>query len=306
MKLKSFHEGTPGASRPVQVLDKVAASLCQPSTINAVKNRQHQPLPSVSTLQEIMSRLRGALFPGYFSQGGFEKESLPYHLAANLDSIYRLLARQLVAGLCFDCGETDRPCTNCEKEGTERALAFMEQLPVIRDRLAGDVHAAYEGDPAAKSPGETIFCYPSITAMFHHRVAHELYTLDAPIIPRIISEMAHSQTGIDIHPGATIGKDFFIDHGTGVVIGETCVIGDRCRLYQGVTLGALSFPKNPDGTLTKGIPRHPVLMNNVIVYAGATILGRVTIGEGSVIGGNVWITRDVPPHATISQNGREI
>jgi serine O-acetyltransferase len=161
--------------------------------------------------------------------------------------------------------------------------------------LSTDVGAAFEGDPAAKSPGETIFCYPSITAMIHHRIAHELYKLDVPIIPRIMSEMAHSKTGIDIHPGATIGEDFFIDHGTGVVVGETCIIGRSCRLYQGVTLGALSFPKDAEGKLVKGIARHPILEDNVRVYAGATVLGRVTIGSGSIIGGNVWVTHDVPP-----------
>ena len=167
--------------------------------------------------------------------------------------------------------------------------------------LHGDVQAAYEGDPAAKSPGETIFCYPSIFAITHHRIAHELYKLNVPLIPRIISEMAHSRTGIDIHPGARIGDAFFIDHGTGVVVGETCVIGKCCRLYQGVTLGALSFQKDDHGMLIKGVDRHPVLENNVVVYANATILGRVTIGEGSIIGGNVWLTSDVPPNSKIIQ-----
>lgn len=294
--------GRPGGA--MRVLDEVTASLCRPSPLNAVQKKY--PLPAVTVLEEIMSRLRAALFPGYFGLSHLGHASLPYHLAANLDSIYRLLAQQLVAGLCFDCGETEQPCPGCEAEGSDRALAFMERLPVIRDLLAGDVRAAYEGDPAAKSPGETIFCYPSITAMFHHRVAHELYRLQTPIIPRIIAEMAHSRTGIDIHPGASIGRDFFIDHGTGVVIGETCIIGGHCRLYQGVTLGALSFPKNEDGSLTKGIPRHPVLEDDVTVYAGATILGRITIGRGAVIGGNVWVTRDVPPHATVAQSGHGI
>ena len=226
-----------------------------------------------------------------------------YHLAANLDSIYHKLSEQILRGFCFSCEgrHAATPCEACESEGTAAALKFMDRLPEIRRLLAGDAQAAYEGDPAATSPGETIFCYPSMHAMFHHRIAHELYTLKVPVIPRIISEMAHSCTGIDIHPGATIGEDFFIDHGTGVVIGETCILGRNCRLYQGVTLGALSFPKNPDGTLTKGIPRHPVLEDNVTVYAGATILGRVTIGAGAVIGGNVWITSDVPAGARISQ-----
>ena len=165
--------------------------------------------------------------------------------------------------------------------------------------LASDAKAAYEGDPAASSAGETIFCYPSLRAMTHHRIAHELYTLGVPVIPRIISEMAHSATGIDIHPGATIGEEFFIDHGTGVVIGETCVIGKNCRLYQGVTLGALSFRKDASGVLIKGLPRHPHLGDGVTIYAGATVLGNITIGSGAIIGANMWVTEDVPERARI-------
>ncbi|MBD5558193.1 MAG: serine acetyltransferase [Desulfovibrio sp.] len=297
-----------GASPAISTLDAVTDSLCRPESLDAVWHLQAHgaAMPSLEALREIMGRLRAAIFPGYFGPVRVGRDSLRFHLAANLDTILRKLGEQVVSGLCFDCGDGEAdalrdPCARCEERGREAALAFMARLPEIRRLLAGDAVAAYEGDPAAKSPGETIFCYPSLTAMFHHRVAHELYLLRVPLIPRIIAEMAHSATGIDIHPGATIGEEFFIDHGTGVVIGETCVIGRGCRLYQGVTLGALSFPKNPDGTLTKGIPRHPVLCDNVTVYAGATILGRVTIGEGAVIGGNVWITEDVPPGAHISQ-----
>jgi serine O-acetyltransferase len=167
--------------------------------------------------------------------------------------------------------------------------------------LATDVQAAYEGDPAATSPDETIFCYPGVLAITNYRLAHELYLLDVPLIPRIVTEHAHSITGIDIHPGATIGESFFIDHGTGVVIGETCEIGSRVRLYQGVTLGAKSFPLDQNGNPIKGIKRHPVVEDDVIIYSEATILGRVTIGRGSVIGGNVWLTRDVPPGSLITQ-----
>lgn len=286
-------------------LDSVVERLCHPSSLDAVWHRPAQgaAMPSLDALKEIMERLRAAVFPGYFGSTRIRRESMRYHLAANLDSIYHKLSEQILRGFCFSCEgrHAATPCEACESEGTSAALKFMDRLPEIRRLLAGDAQAAYEGDPAATSPGETIFCYPSMHAMFHHRIAHELYTLKVPVIPRIISEMAHSRTGIDIHPGATIGEDFFIDHGTGVVIGETCILGRNCRLYQGVTLGALSFPKNPDGTLTKGIPRHPVLEDNVTVYAGATILGRVTIGAGAVIGGNVWITSDVPAGARISQ-----
>ena len=286
-------------------LDSVVERLCHSSSLDAVWHRPAQgaAMPSLDALKEIMERLRAAVFPGYFGSTRIRRESMRYHLAANLDSIYHKLSEQILRGFCFSCEgrHAATPCEACESEGTAPALKFMDRLPEIRRLLAGDAQAAYEGDPAATSPGETIFCYPSMHAMFHHRIAHELYTLKVPVIPRIISEMAHSCTGIDIHPGATIGEDFFIDHGTGVVIGETCILGRNCRLYQGVTLGALSFPKNPDGTLTKGIPRHPVLEDNVTVYAGATILGRVTIGAGAVIGGNVWITSDVPAGARISQ-----
>lgn len=286
------------------VLDRVVERLCHPSSLDRV---WHCPahgvaMPSLDSLREIMERLRAALFPGYFSTMRVRRESLRYHLSANLDSIYHKLAEQIWRGFCFACdGKKAVSCDACEKQGKETALAFMERLPEIRRLLAGDAQAAYEGDPAASSPGEAIFCYPSMRAMLHHRIGHELYALKVPVIPRIISEMAHSRTGIDIHPGATIGEDFFIDHGTGVVIGETSIIGRNCRLYQGVTLGALSFPKNADGTLTKGIPRHPVLEDNVTVYAGATILGRITVGKGAVIGGNVWITSDVPAGARVSQ-----
>lgn len=295
---------TPFATRASSVIDSVATDLCEPSSLNGFWRKNQAEMPSLVALREIMDRLRAALFPGYFGKPVVSRESLRYHMAANLDTICQKLADQIVSGLCLDCAPGDDACQSCRDAGERAALAFTRSLPEIRRLLAGDARAAFEGDPAATSVGETIFSYPSITAMFHHRVARALYLLKVPIIPRIIAEMAHSATGIDIHPGADIGEDFFIDHGTGVVIGETCVIGRGCRLYQGVTLGALSFPKNEDGTLTKGIARHPILEDNVIVYAGATILGRVTIGKGAVIGGNVWITDDVPQGAKISQNAR--
>ena len=283
-------------------IDAVTERLCHPSSLDKVWHRPAHgaPMPSLIVLREIMDRLRAALFPGFFGPSRVRVASMRHHVAANLDSVYRLLADQIRCGLCFACG-TDGSCPRCGQESAAKALAFMDCLPGIRDLLAGDAQAGYEGDPAATSPGETIFCYPSMYAMTHQRIAHALYGLQVPLIPRIIAEMAHAHTGIDIHPGATIGEEFFIDHGTGVVVGETCVIGRGCRLYQGVTLGALSFPKNPDGTLVKGIARHPILEDGVTFYAGATILGRVTVGRGAVIGGNVWITADVPAGARISQ-----
>ncbi|MDR2489484.1 MAG: serine acetyltransferase [Desulfovibrio sp.] len=289
--------------RGLPEIERIADMLCAPAPYQTMSYEApgDSPMPSLDALGEIMSRLRSALFPGYFGNTRISFSSLRYHLAANLDSIFRLLAEQIRRGICFTCADTRQTCPQCGREAEEKALAFITGLPYIRDLLASDVKAAYEGDPAAKSPGEAIFCYPSITAMTNHRIAHSLHTLAVPLIPRIISEMAHSRTGIDIHPGATIGEQFFIDHGTGVVIGETCVIGKSCRLYQGVTLGALSFMKGEDGVLIKGEARHPMLEDKVTVYAGATILGRVTIGEGSVIGGNVWLTRSVPAYSHIVQ-----
>ncbi|MBD5642180.1 MAG: serine acetyltransferase [Desulfovibrio sp.] len=282
------------------ILDEVSARLCEPALPGLPLRAGPGEMPSLPVLGEIMTRLRAAIFPGFFGKNRPDSASLRYHLAANLDTIHRLLAGQIVAGLCFACQASPEPCAGCDQQGREAALAFMAALPEIRRKLTLDAEAAYEGDPAAFSPGETIFCYPSLTAMFHHRISHELFRLKIPIVPRIIAEMAHSTTGIDIHPGARIGESFFIDHGTGVVIGETAIIGAGCRLYQGVTLGALSFPKDLDGSLTRGIARHPILEDDVTVYANATILGRITIGKGSVIGGNTWVTRDVPPNSKIT------
>lgn len=296
---------TPISRTSMPELDAVVAKLCSPDSLESVLHRSlhNAPMPSLLRLKEIMSRLKAALFPGYFGVSEVHVESMRYHLSANLDSIYRMLAEQIRCGGCFACADYATDCESCEATSHAKAMEFMHRLPHIRRMLASDAKAAYEGDPAATSPGETVFCYPSLLAMTHHRIAHELYLLKVPVIPRIIAEMAHSRTGIDIHPGANIGEDFFIDHGTGVVIGETCIIGRGCRLYQGVTLGALSFPKDGSGVLVKGIARHPVLEDNVTVYAGATILGRVTIGKGAIIGGNVWVNHDVPAGEKLIQSG---
>lgn len=288
----------PEATR-IPALERVAEELCSPESYEAVLHHSlhDAPMPSVKDLEELMSRLKAALFPGFYGTSRVRLDSMRYHMAANLDSIYRLLAEQIRRGRCFTGGDF----APCGAGSDDPAMRFMHTIPGIRKLLAGDVNAAFEGDPAAKTRGETIFCYPSVTALTHQRIAHELYKLNVPLIPRIITEMAHSATGIDIHPGASIGEAFFIDHGTGVVIGETCVIGNNCRLYQGVTLGALSFPKGPGGVLVKGTARHPILEDNITVYAGATILGRITIGKDSVIGGNVWVTRDVPAGTKLMQ-----
>lgn len=288
----------------ISSIDDIAKQLCD---VDSLKNVLHcgeceHPMPSHEALKEILSRLKAIIFPGYFGPSQVHMESINYHITASLDSTYRLLTEQIRRGGCFACAEYSQDRRGCEKASAEIAMQFMKKLPEIRRLLSFDAQAAYEGAPAAISPGETIFCYPSMLVMTHHRIAHELYKLNVPIIPRMISEMAHSHTGIDIHPGATIGERFFIDHGTGVVIGETCIIGANCRLYQGVTLGALSFDKAADGSLVKGIARHPILEDNVTVYAGASILGRITIGKGAVIGGNVWLTKSVAPGEKIVQS----
>lgn len=288
----------------ISSIDDIAKQLCD---TNSLKNVLHcgeceHPMPSHEALKEILSRLKAIIFPGYFGPSQVHMESISYHITASLDSTYRLLTEQIRRGGCFACAEYAADRRGCEKASADIAMEFMKKLPEIRRLLSLDAQAAYEGDPAAISAGETIFCYPSMLVMTHHRIAHELYKLRVPIIPRMISEMAHAHTGIDIHPGATIGERFFIDHGTGVVIGETCIIGANCRLYQGVTLGALSFDKAEDGTLVKGIARHPILEDNVTVYAGASILGRITIGKGAVIGGNVWLTKSVAPGEKIVQS----
>lgn len=286
------------------VIERVTGQLCEPGSYEGVYHRpkHEQPMPSLAALEEVMERLKAVLFPGYFGNSEVTPETMRFHIGANLDAACRLLVEQVKRGFCFVCPRDEqRTCAECEDRSQRISQDFLERLPGIRSLLATDVDAAFRGDPAAKTPGETIFCYPSIIALTHYRVAHALHHLGVSIIPRIITEMAHSRTGIDIHPGAHIDENFFIDPGTGVVIGETSVIGRGVRLYQGVTLGAKSFPKDEAGMLVKGQPRHPVVEDDVTIYSGATILGRVTIGRGAVIGGNVWLTRSVPAGARVMQ-----
>ena len=258
-------------------------------------------LPSRDAVVDIVRSLRAVLFPGYFGASELTREGLRFHVGATLDHVRHVLYEQIRRGLCFVCRRDVPDCEECEGEARDKTDTLLTMLPQIRHLLATDVQAAYVGDPAARSAEETIFCYPGIIATASHRLAHELYKLDVPVLPRMISEHAHSTTGIDIHPGATLGESFFIDHGTGVVIGETSVIGNRVRIYQGVTLGARSFPKDKDGNPVKGIARHPIVEDDVIIYGGATILGRITIGKGAVIGGNVWLTETVPPGSRVTQ-----
>ena len=263
------------------------------------------PLPSGKSLRRIVELSREILFPGYFGNSTVHRRTINYHIGVNVEELFGLLTEQIQAGLCF--GLENTPSDNVIKKIPDRdtaasiAARFISKLPEIRRILATDVEAAYYGDPAATCFGEIICCYPIIRAITNYRIAHELYMLNVPLIPRIITEMAHSETGIDIHTGAQIGHHFTIDHGTGVVIGATCIIGNNVKLYQGVTLGAKSFPLDENGNPIKGIARHPILEDDVIVYSNATILGRITIGKGATIGGNIWVTESVPAGSRIVQ-----
>lgn len=279
-------------------------SLCRlknGSTAGLKKRWQEQELPSRQVIGETIESLRSVLFPGYFGFSELKAESLRFHVGSTLDHIRRDLQEQIKRGLCFSCEEGPECLPFCDQRARELTGEFLRGLPKVQRLLALDVQAAYEGDPAAANQDEVIFCYPGLAAITNYRLAHELRLLGVPIIPRIITEAAHSATGIDINPGAAIGERFFIDHGTGVVIGETCIIGSRVRLYQGVTLGAKSFQLDEEGNPVRGIDRHPIVEDDVTIYSGATILGRVTIGRGTVIGGNVWLVHSVPPGSRITQ-----
>lgn len=291
----------------IEIVPQVVDALCgNGGYAHSVRKVHEVPMPSVDALRSVMEDIRGVLFPGFFGPADVRAATLRFHVGSTLDSIATRLSEQILRGFCFVCNAGDyQCCSDCEKRACEITSDFLRQLPDIRDLLNSDAQAAFEGDPAARSPGEAIFCYPSMAAMANHRVAHVLHCAGVPLIPRILAEIAHSTTGIDIHPGASIAERFFMDHGTGIVIGETAVIGRNVRLYQGVTLGAKSFPLDSAGQPVKGVPRHPILEDDVIIYAGATLLGRITIGRGAVIGGNLWVTRDVPPGASLQQ-GRPI
>ncbi len=258
-------------------------------------------LPSRRAVIEVVEDLRAALFPGYFGTSDLHDESLHYFVGATLARALRSLEEQICRGLAFTDRHELQTCRHCCDTAAAVTRSFLGTLPEIRRLCASDVEAAYEGDPALKSRDEAIFAYPGIFAVTNQRIAHALHEQGVPLIPRIITEHAHTLTGIDIHPGARIGERFFIDHGTGVVIGETAVIGRNVRLYQGVTLGAKSFPLDEQGNPIKGIDRHPIVEDDVVVYAGATILGRIVIGKGSSIGGNVWLTGSVPPGSRVTQ-----
>jgi serine O-acetyltransferase len=259
-------------------------------------------LPSRERLAEIVDLLKGVLYPMRLGPHELLQSGENYYVGHALASALAQLAEQATLEWRYKDRHDDDIDASAIDERVHVAIQqFAYRLPEIRDLLDCDVIAAYQGDPAAGSVDEVLLCYPGILAMIHHRLAHELYRLELPLLARIIAEHAHSATGIDIHPGAQIGAGFFIDHGTGVVIGETAVLGQRVRVYQAVTLGAKRFPSDDHGNPRKGLARHPIVEDNVVIYAGATILGRVTIGQGSVIGGNVWLTQDTPPYSNITQ-----
>jgi serine O-acetyltransferase len=257
--------------------------------------------PSREALAGVVESLKGALFPMRLGPPDLRHESEDFYVGYTLESALQSLLTQIKLELGYMSRHQPRTAEDIDAQASAAARAFAADLPAIRRLLDGDVLAAFQGDPAARSVDEVLLCYPGILAMIYHRLAHRLYRLELPLLARIVAELAHGQTGIDIHPGAQIDAGFFIDHGTGVVIGETAVIGKRVRIYQAVTLGAKRFPIDAEGHLQKGLPRHPVVEDDVVIYAGATILGRVTLGKGATIGGNVWITDDVPAGANVSQ-----
>ena len=257
-----------------------------------------KPLPSLQKLSQIVDLYRSIIFPGYFGDTVTDNYTLSFHMGVNIERLFNLLKIHIKNGLCFNA--TEDQCIESEKLAPDIARAMINKLPELKRIVSTDIKATFDGDPAAKSYGEVIFCYPTIRAVFNYRIAHELLKLGVPVIPRVITELAHSETGIDIHPGAKIGEYFSIDHGTGVVIGETSIIGNHVKLYQGVTLGAKNFSLDVDGN-PLNIPRHPIIEDNVVIYANSSILGRITIGHNSTIGGNIWLTTSVPPNSKILQ-----
>ncbi len=273
------------------------------SEISSISHLGHCPLPNYEVIVEAIEDLKEIIYPGYRRREGLHSGNVTYHVGDLIDGLHDKLTTQIGramrhdAGYSHDCGQVDH---DFEALGQAKAILFLEELPELRRRLALDAQAAMDGDPAVKTLDEVIFCYPGLEAVTVYRLAHALHLLEVPLIPRMMTEWAHSKTGIDIHPGATIGDHFFIDHGTGVVIGETCEIGNRVKLYQGVTLGALSFALDGDGNLVRGLKRHPTIEDDVVIYANATVLGGTTvIGHHSVIGSSVWLTRSLQPRTTV-------
>ncbi|QZE13265.1 serine acetyltransferase [Halosquirtibacter laminarini] len=290
--------------------DYVVNSLSSPTSYGQVchEHYDNEPLPSIDVLKEIVEKVRQLIFPGFYGFIPLNTNTLKYYTGLLVDQVYESLVDQVLAGLCFSCNQKRSMSLLSErqKKSKDITIRFIESIPYLREMLSKDVEAAFLNDPAASHRGEVVFSYPSIKAICNYRIANKLYQLGVPMIPRIISELAHSETGIDIHPLANIGESFSIDHGTGVVVGSTCIIGDRVQLFQGVTLGAKSFPLDENGNPIKGVPRHPIVEDDVVIYSNATILGRITVGHHATIGGNVWVTEDVMPYGRVIQGRSRI
>lgn len=283
-----------------EIMERIATSYEE--AVPKIHHLDRMPLPSREDAAAIMEALEEVIYPGYYSTGGVTHQGIIYRVQERIGWLFEHLRDQISKGLRH-MKELDREaCFAPDASAEDCTYKFLESLPEVRRLLAKDIQAAYDGDPAARCIDEIILSYPAVYAITAYRAAHELYKLGVPLLPRMLTELAHSRTGIDIHPGAHIGESFFIDHGTGVVIGETTIIGNNVKLYQGVTLGALSFPKDEKGRLIRGHKRHPTIEDGVVIYSGATILGGDTvIGEGSIIGGNVWLTESVPPGSRVAQ-----
>ena len=266
---------------------------------------EEEELPSGKVLQSLVELCRAILFPGYYGQARITGQTIRFHTGVSIEQLFEELSKQIYAGLCL--ANTSQTTSSQAVKATAERIAeeFISSLPELRSLLATDAEAMFDSDPAAQNPGEVIFCYPGFRAICNYRIAHVLYRLEVPFIPRMITEMAHSETGIDIHPGATIGHHFSIDHGTGIVIGETSVIGDYVRIFQGVSLAGAKLPPDEKGNTIRGIARHPILGNHVTVYSNATLIGKIHIGDGATICGNVWVAEDVPAGATVSQPERK-
>ncbi len=271
-----------------------------------INHLDEQSIPQSQKVLDSLNLLKEIIFPGYTGRHAVRRVGIEFAIGDLVNQVFQQLADQAETALAYYCDKDSCDYRDCREKAEKTVVSLLEKLPEIREVLKTDTQAALDGDPAAKSTDEVIIAYPAIEAISAHRIAHELYKAEIPLLPRIMSEHAHRSTGIDVHPGARIGRNFFVDHGTGVVIGETAVLGEGVKLYQGVTLGALSFPKDEQGQLIKGKKRHPNIEDNVTIYAGATILGDITVGRDSIIGGNVWLTESVPAENKINISPPEL